>query len=48
MTDKIPEPRLALIPYQTADGRAHVEGHFDGETLWLTQGLMAELLQKDV
>jgi hypothetical protein len=37
-----------IILYQTEDGRARVECRFEGETIWLTQKLMAELFQKDV
>ncbi|MGH9886311.1 MAG: hypothetical protein ACREBE_12325 [bacterium] len=34
-----------LILYQTEDGRTRIECRFEGETLWLTQGQMAELFQ---
>jgi len=34
-----------LLIYSTEDGRSRVECRFDGETLWLTQALMAELFQ---
>lgn len=37
-----------LILYQTEDGRTRIECRFEGETLWLTQALIAELFQKDV
>lgn len=37
-----------IILYQTEDGRARLEVTFTGETVWLTQKLMAELFQKDV
>ena len=37
-----------LILYQTEDGRTRIECRFEGETIWLTQALMAELFQKDV
>lgn len=48
MTDELPEPRSALVLYQTEDGRTRIECRFEGETLWLTQALLAELFQKDV
>lgn len=41
-------PAGELILYQTEDGRTRIECRFDGETIWLTQALMAELFQKDV
>lgn len=34
-----------LILYQTEDGRTRIECRFEGETVWLTQALMAELFQ---
>ena len=37
-----------LILYQTEDGRTRIECRFEGETIWLTQALIAELFQKDV
>ncbi len=41
-------PRGEPILYQTQDGRTRIECRFEDETIWLTQALMAELLQKDV
>lgn len=41
-------PKSELILYQTEDGRSRIECRFEGETLWLTQALIAELFQKDV
>lgn len=38
-------PRGELILYQTEDGRTRIECRFEGETVWLTQALMAELFQ---
>ena len=38
-------PKGELILYQTEDGRTRIECRFEGETLWLTQSLMAELFQ---
>jgi len=32
-----------LLLYQTEDGRTRIECRFEGETVWLTQALMAEL-----
>ena len=37
-----------VILYPTPDGRARVECRFSGETVWLTQALMAALFDKDV
>ena len=41
-------PTGELILYATEDGRARVECRFAGETVWLSQALIAELYQKDV
>jgi len=41
-------PTGEIILYATEDGRARVECRFAGQTVWLTQALMAELYQKDV
>ncbi len=38
-------PNGELILYQTEDGRTRIECRFEGETIWLTQALMAELFQ---
>lgn len=40
-----PPPPPGIILYQTEDGRTRIECRFEGETLWLTQALMAELFQ---
>ena len=36
-------PKGDLLLYQTEDGRTRIECRFEGETVWLTQALMAEL-----
>ena len=41
-------PTGELLLYQTEDGRTRIECRFEGDTVWLTQALMAELFQKDV
>jgi hypothetical protein len=41
-------PTGEIILYSTEDSRARVECRFAGETVWLTQALIAELYQKDV
>lgn len=38
-------PKAELLLYQTEDGRTRVECRYEGETLWLTQALMADLFQ---
>ncbi|MCL2777408.1 MAG: virulence RhuM family protein [Polyangiaceae bacterium] len=43
-----PPPKSELILYQTEDGRTRIECRFEGETIWLTQSLIAELFDKDV
>src|SRR5688500_8138581 len=37
-----------LVLYQTEDGRTRIQCRLEGDTLWLTQALIAELFQKDV
>lgn len=41
-------PKGELILYQTEDGRTRIECRFEGETIWLTQILMAELFQTTI
>ncbi len=41
-------PTGEIVLYPTEDGRTRVECRFAGETVWLTQALMAELYQRDV
>ena len=43
-----PVPQSALILYQTEDGRTRVQCRLEGETIWLSQGLIAELFQVSV
>jgi hypothetical protein len=38
-------PKGELLLYQTEDGRTRLECRFEGETVWLTQALLAELFQ---
>lgn len=41
-------PQSSIILYQTEDGRTRIQCHFEDDTIWLTQKLIAELFQKDV
>jgi hypothetical protein len=36
-----------ILLYQTEDGRARMEVRFEGETVWLSLGQMADLFQRD-
>jgi hypothetical protein len=47
MSESTP-PESSIILYQTEDGRTRIECHFEDETIWLSQKLIAELYQKDV
>lgn len=38
-------PQSQIVIYQTADGQAKINVHFEGETAWLTQKMMAELFE---
>src|SRR5438552_9522646 len=42
------EAKSQFILYQTEDGRTRIQCRFEGDTIWLTQKLMAELFQKDI
>ena len=43
-----PQPKSELVLYQTDDGGTRLEVRMEGETVWLTQGQMAELFQTSV
>ncbi len=43
MPDELPEPRGRFLLYASSDGQVKVECRFHGETIWLTQRLLAEL-----
>ena len=43
-----PSPKSEIVLYQTEDGRTRIQCRFEGETIWLSQALIAELFQKDV
>jgi hypothetical protein len=48
MTEPGPSTSSEIILYQGEDGRSRIQVRLDGETVWLTQRLLAELYQKDV
>ncbi|KKR34488.1 MAG: hypothetical protein UT66_C0023G0011, partial [candidate division CPR2 bacterium GW2011_GWC1_39_9] len=41
-------PESQLIIYKSEDGQTKIDVRFDGETVWLTQKLLAELFQVTV
>jgi hypothetical protein len=41
-------PQSQFLIYQSEDGRIKLDVRFEGETVWLTQKVMAELFGKDV
>ena len=43
-----PLPKSEIILYQTEDGGTRLQVRLQGETVWQTQKLMAELFAKDV
>jgi len=48
MTDNLPEKSATssqILLYQTEDGHSRIEVRLENETVWLSQGLMAELFQ---
>jgi len=47
MTDAI-EPAGEFILYTTEDGQTRIECHFQDETIWLSQKLMAEVFEMEV
>jgi len=51
MTGNLPERVAAsseIVLYQVEDGQSRIEVRLDGETVWLSQALMAELFQTTV
>ena len=44
--DSLPQSEILL--YQAEDGRTRIQCRLEGDTLWLTQALIADLFQKDV
>ena len=40
-----PQPQSPIVLYQTEDGRTRIQCRFEGDTIWLTQALIAELFQ---
>ncbi len=51
MTDEskqLPSPGGQFLVYRTEDGKLKIDVRFEGETVWLTQGHMAELFQTSV
>ncbi|MCK5943358.1 MAG: virulence RhuM family protein [Planctomycetes bacterium] len=48
MSDSDDAPRSDLVLYQTEDGKTRIQCRFEGETIWLTQALLADLFQRDV
>lgn len=46
--DVVEQAKSELILYQTEDGKTRIDVRLQGETVWLSQKLMAELFQKDV
>jgi hypothetical protein len=44
MSDQ-PSPKSEIILYQTEDGRTRLEVRLEEETVWLTEGQMADLFQ---
>lgn len=49
MSDEPPSgPNSEFLFYQSEDGKTKIDVRLEGETVWLSQKLMAELFQKDV
>jgi hypothetical protein len=40
-----PRPASEIVFYQAEDGTSRVQVRLEGETVWITQALMAELYQ---
>jgi hypothetical protein len=43
-----PESASEIVFFQTDDGRSRIQVRLEGETVWLSQRLLADLFQKDV
>jgi len=48
VSQQLPPPTGEIILYSTGDGRTRAECRFAGETVWLTQALMAKLFDVSV
>jgi hypothetical protein len=48
MSHEIEQAKGQFLVYQAEDGKLKLDVRFEGETVWLSQKLMAELFQKDV
>ena len=48
MTEQLPEKCSEIILYPTEDGRHRIEVRLEGESVWLTQIMMAKLFQMTV
>lgn len=44
-TNQEPQPKGQFLVYTTEDGRTKIDVRLEGETVWLTQQLMADLFQ---
>ena len=44
MPDRV-APQSRIILYRTEDGQTRIQRRFEGETIWLTQALLAELFR---
>ena len=42
------EPQSPVLLYQTSDGQTRLEVRLENETVWLSQGQMAELFQTSI
>jgi hypothetical protein len=45
MSDELAPSHGQFLVYEAEDGKIKIDVRFDGETVWLTQGMMAELFQ---
>ncbi len=50
MTDNLPDnlPQSQILFYQVEDDQSRIEVRLDGETVWLSQAVMAELYQTSI
>ena len=48
MSPDLPARPSEVLFYQSEDGQTRIDVRLDGDTVWLSQKLMAELFQKDV
>ena len=48
MSEKRPRGDSEILFYQSEDGKSRIQVRLEGDTVWLTQALIAELFQTSI